>query len=73
MDWKVLNKEEQYLIALGRTMEIFHAEEGTPEADELALLLLLVKDYEDRNIHVPAVDPIDTVKFNLPAELFMQV
>lgn len=28
-------------------MEIFQAEEGTPEANELALMLALVKDYED--------------------------
>ena len=28
-------------------MAIFHAEEGTQEADELALLLVLVKDYEE--------------------------
>lgn len=28
-------------------MAIFHAEEGTAEADELALLLVLLKDYEN--------------------------
>ncbi len=34
-------------------MAIFHAEEGTSQADELALLLVLVKDYEDKHIHLP--------------------
>lgn len=32
------------------------------EADELALLLVLVKDYEDKHIHLPALDPIETIK-----------
>ncbi|HLW50744.1 MAG TPA: hypothetical protein VKZ78_07205 [Sphingobacteriaceae bacterium] len=65
MDWKVLNKEEQYQTAIARTLEIFHVEEGTPEADELALLLVLVKDYEDKHIHLPAVDPIEAVKLKM--------
>ncbi len=65
MDWKVLNTEDQYQKAMARTLEIFHAEEGTPEADELALLLVLVKDYEDRHVHLPAVDPIAAVKLKM--------
>jgi hypothetical protein len=32
-----------------RTLAIFQAKENTPEADELALLLVLVKDYEDNH------------------------
>ena len=65
MDWKVLNSEEQYQRALGRALEIFQAEEGAPEADELALLLVLVKDYEDRHVHIPAINPIDAVKLKM--------
>jgi len=65
MDWKVLNTEEQYQKAIARTLEIFHTEEGTLEADELALLLVLVKDYEHRHVHLPAVDPIEAVKLKM--------
>lgn len=46
---KILKTEQEYKAALKRTVEIFHVEEGTPESDELDILLLLVKDYEDRN------------------------
>lgn len=46
-------------------MEIFHVEEGTSEADELALLLVLVKDYEDRHVHIPAGDPIEVIKLKM--------
>lgn len=65
MSWKVIKTEAEYKAAVKRTMEIFHAEEGTPEGDELDLLLVLVKDYEDKNIHLPNVDPIEVVKLKM--------
>lgn len=45
--WKVIKTETAYQKAIKRIMAIFHAEEGTAEADELALLLVLLKDYEN--------------------------
>lgn len=65
MSWKVIKTEEDYKTAVKRTIEIFHAEEGTPEADELALLLVLVKDYEDKNIPLPELNPIEVVKLKM--------
>ncbi len=64
-NWKVLKSEEEYDDALERTIEIFHTEKGSPESDELELLLLLVKDYEDRHFHIPAPDPIEIIKLKL--------
>ena len=64
-DWKILKTEEAYDNALERTIEIFHAEKGSPEFDELELLLLLVKDYEDRHYHIPGPDPIEVIKLKL--------
>jgi HTH-type transcriptional regulator/antitoxin HigA len=52
--WAPLKSEEEYKEALTRTIEIFHAEDHSPEADELELLLVLVKDYEDKNIVIPS-------------------
>ncbi len=65
MNWKVIHTEADYQKAIVRTMEIFHAAEGGPEADELALLLVLVKDYEDKHIPLPALDPIETIKMKM--------
>ena len=65
MNWKVLKTEAQYKKALKRAMEIFQATKGTPEADELDLLLVLVKDYEDKHIHLPELDPIDAIKLKM--------
>ncbi len=58
MNWKVIKTEAQYQKAVKRAMLIFRAEEKSPEADELALLLVLIRDYEDRNITIPVLDPI---------------
>ncbi|MFD0748655.1 type II toxin-antitoxin system HigA family antitoxin [Mucilaginibacter calamicampi] len=62
---KILKTEAAYNAALARTIEIFHAEEGTPESDELDVLLLLLKDYEDRHYYIPDPDPIEVIKLKL--------
>jgi HTH-type transcriptional regulator / antitoxin HigA len=65
MNFKIIKKETDYKKAIKRTLEIFHADEGTAEADELALLLLLVKDYEDKHIHLPELSPIEVIKLKM--------
>jgi len=47
MNWTVLNSEEDYNRACMRMMELFQAEPESPESDELDLLMVLVKDYDD--------------------------
>lgn len=43
-------------------MEIFHTEPGTPEDDELGVLLLLIKDDEDSTVKMPELDLLDVIK-----------
>lgn len=62
---KVLKTEEEYRTALNRTIQIFHAESGTSQFEELELLLVLVKDYEDKHIVIPELDPIDVIKLKM--------
>ncbi len=62
---KILKTKAEYNAALERTIGIFHPEEGTPESDELDVLLLLIKDYEDRHYNIPAPDPIEVIKLKL--------
>ena len=52
MEIKVLKTEEDYEEALARADEIFDAIPGSPEGNELELLLLVIRDYEDK--HHPA-------------------
>lgn len=63
--WGVLKTEEQYNKALERTIEIFHAEPESNEFSELELLLVLVKDYEDRHFVIPDPDPIEVIKIKM--------
>ncbi|HVX25750.1 MAG TPA: helix-turn-helix domain-containing protein [Parafilimonas sp.] len=65
MNWKVLKTEAAYKKAVKRAMLIFHSKENTPEADELALLLVLIKDYEDKHIQIPEVNPIEVIKLKM--------
>lgn len=65
MDWKVIKTKVEYNKAIKRTMAIFQAEPGTSESDELELLLVLIKDYEDKQIVLPEVDPIDAIKLKM--------
>ena len=62
MNWKVLKTENDYNKASMRLMEIFHAEPNTSESDELELLMVLVKDYDDKHFELPELDPIEVIK-----------
>jgi HTH-type transcriptional regulator / antitoxin HigA len=65
MNWKVIKTEAAYKKATKRTIAIFQAKEGTEEAEELALLLVLLKDYEDKHIFIPNVNPIEAIKLKM--------
>lgn len=60
---KILKSEEEYTSALERVEEIFDAETGTPEADELDLLYLVIQKYEDEHYPLPSTDPIEAIEF----------
>ncbi len=61
MNWKVLKTADAYQQAVKRMMEIFHVEEPGVIRDELELLIVLIKDYDDRNFQIPALDPLQVL------------
>ena len=65
MKWKVLKTEQDYTKATNRLMEIFHAVPGTPQEDEMELLMVLVKDYDDKHYTIPQLDPIEVIKLKM--------
>jgi len=62
MNWKVIKTEREHRKAVKRAMEMFHAEPGTPEDDELGVLILLIKDYEDRTVKMSEIDVLEVIK-----------
>ena len=65
MNWKVLKTEEDYNKASIRLMELFHAKPNTVESDELDLLLVLVKDFDDKHYHLPELDALEVIKYKM--------
>ena len=65
MNWKILKNEADYNKASIRLMEIFHAEPNTPEGDELELLLVLVKDFDEKNYQLPELDALEVIKYKM--------
>lgn len=65
MNWKVLKTQEDYNKASIRLMEIFHAKSDAAESDELDLLLVLVKDYDDKHYHLPELDALEVIKYKM--------
>lgn len=62
---KLIRTEEDHRQALARIDEIFDAEEGTRESDELEVLVELVKSYESKTVPVGFPDPISAIKFRM--------
>lgn len=56
---KPIRSETDYRAALSEIETLWDAEVGTPEADRLEVLALLVQDYERRHCPMPDPDPID--------------
>lgn len=65
MKIKIIRNERAYNTALKRADEIFNARPNTPEGEELALLLLVIRDYEDHHHPIPMPDPIAVLKLKM--------
>ena len=61
MKWKVLKTEKDYEKAAKRMMKIFHTEDEGPLHEELELLIVLIKDYDDRNYPFLNMDPLQVI------------
>ncbi|UQD57103.1 type II toxin-antitoxin system HigA family antitoxin [Flavobacterium sp. K5-23] len=65
MNLKVIKTEEEHKKAVTRIIEIFHAEQNTPEDDELGVLAVLIKDYEDKYHPMPELDALEVIKIKM--------
>ena len=65
MNWKVLKTEEDYSKASIRMMEIFHAEVGSADQDELELLTVLIQDFDEKHCQLPELDALAAIKYKM--------
>lgn len=63
MDIRPIHTDADYEAALRRIDEIFEAEEGTPEDDELEILSAVVASYERKHYPPPKARPVDVLRF----------
>jgi HTH-type transcriptional regulator/antitoxin HigA len=57
-----IHTEEDYDAALERVGTLMNAEPGTPEGDQLDVLVTLIEAYEARHWPIAAPDPIDAIR-----------
>ena len=61
---KVIKTKKEYQAALELADKLFDRKvsKSSPEGEQLQVLLLLIKQYEDMHFPVPVPDPIDAVR-----------
>lgn len=65
MDIRLIHTEADYQAALQRIRVLWEAEPGTPEADELEILVMLVNKFEEENYPIEEPDPIEYIKIRM--------
>ncbi len=65
MNIKPVKTEKDYKEAMERLEVIFDAKPGTPAADELEILSVLIDNYERSNFPIDLPDPIEAIKFRM--------
>jgi HTH-type transcriptional regulator / antitoxin HigA len=65
MNIRPIRTEEDYEAACKRIDEIFQAEPGSPEDDELEILATLVDAYEEKHFPIGMPHPIEAIKVRM--------
>jgi HTH-type transcriptional regulator / antitoxin HigA len=65
MQTKLIKTELDNQAALARIEALFDARPGTPEGDELELLITLVELYEEQAYPIDIPSPVDAIRFRM--------
>ena len=68
MDIKPIRTEQDYEAALARVDELMDAELGTPEGEELDVLVDLVEAYESRHVPMGYPSAVEAMEFRRDQE-----
>lgn len=65
MTISIIKTEAEYTGALRHMEALWGAEVGSPDSDELELLMLVVKRWEDEHYPIAPPDPIEAIRFRM--------
>lgn len=65
MNIKPVRNDDDLQQAFERLEVIFQANENTPEADEMEILVTLIEAYESKHYAIAPPDPIDAIRFRM--------
>ncbi len=65
MNIRPIKTDEDHAAALKRIEELMNAKPGTPEGDELDILVTLVDAYESEHFPIDPPDPVSAIRFRM--------
>src|SRR3989338_5132924 len=65
MNIKPIRSDKDLRAAMRRLEAVFHAREGTPQADEMEVLVTLIEAYENKHYPIGPADPVEAIKFRM--------
>ena len=65
MNIRPIHSDADLERAFARLEALWNAADGTPEADELEVLSILIEKYEDEHYSIGPSDPIEAIKFRM--------
>ncbi len=65
MNIKPIRNDEDLHAAFKQLELVYHAQEGTPDADEMEILVTLIEAYENKHYPINVSDPVEAIKFRM--------
>jgi HTH-type transcriptional regulator/antitoxin HigA len=65
MNIKPIRNDDDLRAAFMRLEAIYQAPQGTPEADEVEVLAILIETYESEHYPIGPADPVEAIKFRM--------
>ncbi len=65
MHIKPIRNDDDLRAAFTQLENVFQAKAGTPEADEMEILVVMIEAYENRHYPISPADPVEAIKFRM--------
>jgi HTH-type transcriptional regulator/antitoxin HigA len=65
MTLKAIKTQKDHKAALAAAEKLWDAKPGSPAADQLEVLAVLIEDYEKRHFPIGLPDPVEAIKFRM--------